>query len=112
MAVYENGSRRPGKLELEDAYEACRDGKSFAWIELQEPTEEEFDSAVAGDERDDGRFGWRRGHVSSLVEVGGHPSAEHSPRPDGRSHRVRPNGRRLVPSGRPCVRVLPAHSRS
>jgi magnesium transporter len=46
MAVYENGSRRPGKLELEDAYEACRDGKSFAWIELQEPTEEEFDSVL------------------------------------------------------------------
>jgi magnesium transporter len=45
-AVYENGSRRPGKLELEDAYEACRDGKSFAWIELQDPTEEEFDSVV------------------------------------------------------------------
>jgi magnesium transporter len=45
-AVYENGSRRPGTLELEDAYEACRDGKSFAWIELQDPTEEEFDSVV------------------------------------------------------------------
>jgi magnesium transporter len=45
-AVYENGSRRPGKLELEDAYEACRDGKRFAWIELQDPTEEEFDSVV------------------------------------------------------------------
>jgi magnesium transporter len=45
-AVYENGSRRPGKLELEDAYEACRDGKSFVWIELQEPSEEEFDSVV------------------------------------------------------------------
>jgi magnesium transporter len=46
MAVYQDGSRRPGKLELEDAYEACRDGKSFAWIELQEPSEEEFDSVV------------------------------------------------------------------
>ena len=46
MAVYENGSRRPGKLLLEDAYEACRDGKSFAWIELQEPTAEEFDSVL------------------------------------------------------------------
>jgi magnesium transporter len=45
-AVYQDGSRRPGKLELEDAYEACRDGKSFVWIELQEPSEEEFDSVV------------------------------------------------------------------
>jgi magnesium transporter len=46
MAVYENGSRRPEKLELEDAYEACRDGKSFAWIELQDPNEAEFDSVL------------------------------------------------------------------
>jgi magnesium transporter len=46
MAVYQDGARRPGKLELGDAYEACRDGKSFAWIELQDPSEEEFDSVL------------------------------------------------------------------
>src|SRR5215210_1564262 len=44
MAVYEDGARRPGELELEDAYEACRKGKAFAWIGLLEPTEDEFDS--------------------------------------------------------------------
>ncbi|HET8874361.1 MAG TPA: magnesium and cobalt transport protein CorA [Gaiellaceae bacterium] len=46
MAVYQDGSRRPGKLKLEDAFEACRDGKSFAWIELQDPSEAEFDSVL------------------------------------------------------------------
>jgi magnesium transporter len=46
MAVYQDGARRPGKLELGDAYEACRDGKSFAWIELQDPSEQEFDSVL------------------------------------------------------------------
>jgi len=44
MAVYEDGARQPGELELEDAYEACRGGKAFAWIGLLEPSEDEFDS--------------------------------------------------------------------
>jgi magnesium transporter len=44
MAVYEGGVRRPGKLVLEDAYDASRTGKAFAWIGLYEPTAEEFDS--------------------------------------------------------------------
>jgi magnesium transporter len=43
-ALYENGSRREGRLALEDAYEACRNPQCFAWIGLYEPTEEEFDS--------------------------------------------------------------------
>jgi magnesium transporter len=43
-AVYENGVRRPGKLALEDAYEAGRRPDSFVWIGLHEPTEKEFDS--------------------------------------------------------------------
>jgi magnesium transporter len=43
-AVYENGVRRPGKLALEDAYEAGRAPGTFVWIGLHEPTEEEFDS--------------------------------------------------------------------
>jgi magnesium transporter len=43
-AVYEMGRRRPGKLALEDTYEAARRDGSFAWLGLYEPTEEEFDS--------------------------------------------------------------------
>jgi magnesium transporter len=44
MAVYEEGVRRPGELELDQAYEACRINGSFAWIGLYKPTEEELDS--------------------------------------------------------------------
>jgi magnesium transporter len=44
MALYENGLRRPGEVDLEQAYEACRSPECFAWIGLFEPTEEEFDS--------------------------------------------------------------------
>jgi magnesium transporter len=43
-AVYEDGRRRAGELELQDAYEACRRDGTFAWLGLFEPTEEEFDS--------------------------------------------------------------------
>jgi magnesium transporter len=44
-AVYEKGSRRPGRLELHEAHEAGRsDDESFVWIGLYEPTAEEFDS--------------------------------------------------------------------
>ena len=31
-------------MELDHAYEACRQSDAFAWIGLYEPTEEEFDS--------------------------------------------------------------------
>jgi magnesium transporter len=44
MALYENGVRRPGEVDLEQAYERCRSPECFAWIGLHEPTEEEFDS--------------------------------------------------------------------
>jgi magnesium transporter len=43
-ALYENGLRRPGELDLEQMYEACRTPECFAWIGLYEPTEDEFDS--------------------------------------------------------------------
>jgi len=45
-AVYEDGQRRDGDLELEDAYEASRSGdkSSFVWIGLREPSSEEFDA--------------------------------------------------------------------
>src|SRR5215216_4671235 len=43
-AVYEEGQRRDGPLELHDAYEACRREGAWTWIGLYEPTEEEFDS--------------------------------------------------------------------
>jgi magnesium transporter len=44
MALYENGVRRPGAVDLEEAYESCRSPECFAWIGLHEPTEDEFDS--------------------------------------------------------------------
>jgi magnesium transporter len=44
MALYENGVRRPGDVDLEQMYEACRSPERFAWIGLFEPTEDEFDS--------------------------------------------------------------------
>ena len=44
-AVYENGERRDGKLELEQAYRLCaRDNTSWVWIGLHQPTEKEFDA--------------------------------------------------------------------
>jgi magnesium transporter len=45
-AVYEDGRRRDGRLELEHALEAAKGDNAFAWIGLHEPTEEEF-AAVA-----------------------------------------------------------------
>jgi magnesium transporter len=44
MALYENGVRRPGEVDLEQMYKACRSPECFAWIGLFEPTEMEFDS--------------------------------------------------------------------
>jgi magnesium transporter len=43
-AVYEDGQRRNGNVDVHTAMEACRDHDCFAWIGLYEPTEEEFDS--------------------------------------------------------------------
>jgi magnesium transporter len=47
-AVYENGKRRNGEVDLHEAFEACRrsHGHAFAWIGLYEPTPEEFDSVT------------------------------------------------------------------
>jgi magnesium transporter len=44
-AVYQDGKRRKGDLDLQDAYELCaRDGSSWVWIGLHQPTEQEFDA--------------------------------------------------------------------
>jgi magnesium transporter len=43
-AIYENGVRRDGKVELDHAYDMRRQAGKFVWIGLYEPTEEEFDS--------------------------------------------------------------------
>jgi magnesium transporter len=43
-AIYEDGRRRDGKVDLHHAYSACRRDGNFAWIGMYEPTEEEFDS--------------------------------------------------------------------
>jgi magnesium transporter len=49
-AVYEDGQRREGDLELSQAYEAGRDNggghDNFVWIGLKEPSPEEFDSVA------------------------------------------------------------------
>jgi magnesium transporter len=43
-AIYEDGRRRDGSVDLHDAYRACRKGGNFAWIGMYEPTQDEFDS--------------------------------------------------------------------
>ena len=43
-AIYEDGRRRDGRVDLHDAYRQCRQDGNFAWIGMYEPTEEEFDS--------------------------------------------------------------------
>ncbi|MEA2426615.1 MAG: magnesium transporter [Thermoleophilaceae bacterium] len=47
-AVYKDGRRKAGNLELEHAYEAAQDGRagSFVWIGVRDPTREEFDSVA------------------------------------------------------------------
>jgi magnesium transporter len=41
-AVYRNGERRLGELALTDACEASQEEDAFVWIDLYEPTPEEF----------------------------------------------------------------------
>lgn len=43
-ALYEDGKRRPGHLELSDACEAGREPGCFVWIGLHHPTPQEFDA--------------------------------------------------------------------
>jgi magnesium transporter len=43
-AIYENGHRRDGVVDLEHAYSERHDDNTFVWIGLYEPTAEEFDS--------------------------------------------------------------------
>jgi magnesium transporter len=46
-AVYEDGHRRAGGVELSDAYEAVREGDdAWVWIGLHEPGADEFDSVA------------------------------------------------------------------
>jgi magnesium transporter len=47
-AIYEDGKRREGNIELDRAFEESRSGDhdSFVWIGLRDPTEEEFDSVA------------------------------------------------------------------
>jgi magnesium transporter len=48
-AVYTDGKRQAGSLELDEAYEAGRNGgdpSRFVWIGLKEPSEEEFESVA------------------------------------------------------------------
>jgi magnesium transporter len=43
-AIYEDGVRRDGKVELTHAYDERHEPGKFVWVGLYEPTEEEFDS--------------------------------------------------------------------
>jgi magnesium transporter len=43
-AIYEDGVRRDGKVELSHAYHERHEDGKFVWIGLYEPTEEEFDA--------------------------------------------------------------------
>jgi magnesium transporter len=43
-AIYENGVRRGGKVDLEHAYDVRHEPGRFVWIGLYEPTEQEFDA--------------------------------------------------------------------
>jgi magnesium transporter len=43
-AIYEEGRRRDGQVELEHAYDMRHQPGKFVWIGLYEPTEDEFDS--------------------------------------------------------------------
>ena len=45
-AVYEDGRRRDGHVNLDEAFEAAQAENAFVWIRLHEPSEEEF-AAVA-----------------------------------------------------------------
>ena len=46
-AVYKNGSRVPGELDLDSAFEAGRDdSEAFVWIGLHEPSPAEFEAVV------------------------------------------------------------------
>jgi magnesium transporter len=42
-ALYQDGSRQPGSLTLDEVPAACHLANAFVWIGLHEPTEEEFD---------------------------------------------------------------------
>jgi magnesium transporter len=69
MALYENGVRRPGEVDLEQMYEACRRPECFAWIGLHEPTEEEFDSVRR-------EFGLHELAVEDAIEAHQRPKLE------------------------------------
>ena len=43
-AVYTNGRRQEGDLELGEAFKRCSGNEEFVWIGLHEPTPEEFDT--------------------------------------------------------------------
>jgi magnesium transporter len=43
-AIYQDGVRRDGKVELAHAYDERHERGKFVWIGLYEPTEDEFDS--------------------------------------------------------------------
>ena len=45
-AVYRDGKRQGGRLDLEDAFEAAAEPGAFVWIGLHEPSTEEFEAVA------------------------------------------------------------------
>ena len=45
-AVYQDGQRRDGSVDVRDATQACRQDGVWTWIGLYEPTEQEFETAT------------------------------------------------------------------
>ena len=68
-AVYVDG-RRSAPCSLEQTHEACRERGGFAWVELYEPTREEFDSVA-------GEFGLREVAIKDAIEAHQRPKVEH-----------------------------------
>lgn len=68
-AIYSDG-RRTGPCPLEETLEACRERKGFAWIDLHEPPEEEFE-ALARD------FGLHDLAIEDVIEAHQRSKLEH-----------------------------------
>jgi magnesium transporter len=68
-AVYEESGRRPGKLELEHACEASNEPGAFVWIDLFEPSSDEFEALRA-------EFGLHPLAIEDALEAHGRPKLE------------------------------------
>jgi magnesium transporter len=68
-AVYQEGRRREGKLTVDEAGRASRDGDGFVWLGLLEPTAAEFESIA-------GEFGLHELAVEDAIKAHQRPKIE------------------------------------